>query len=174
MKTSKPPNPKINKAKQKERRSAHKRTWGLFYVCQIPLSMKTTLECVETHNGTPLQETVSSFSQQVSITNNFLDWGEILCLLPLLSARTPPSPQFFCVLSQSVSSYVINHVVSGRSSFSGAIQHLWLLESFPFLICIDPWALIGEVWCEHPFFRQSKSTLLTNESGQGPSYQAAV
>lgn len=85
-----------------------------------------------------------------------------------------PPPQFFCVLSQSVSSYVINHVVSGRSSFSGAIQHLWLLESFPFLICIDPWALIGEVWCEHPFFRQSKSTLLTNESGQGPSYQAAV
>lgn len=115
MKTNKPPNPKINKAKQNERRSAHKRTWESILCWPNTPEHEDYPGCVvEIHNGTPLDETVSSFSQHVSITNNFLDWGEILCLLPFSVLESPPT-KFFCVLSQSVSSYVINHIVSGRS-----------------------------------------------------------
>lgn len=115
MKTNKPPNPKINKAKQNERRSAHKRTWGLFYVGQIPLSMKTTLDVqlryTMAHHWTKLYLPFPSM-YQLQITS----WiGEKFCVYSPSQCQNLSPPKFFCVLSQSVSSYVINHIVSGRS-----------------------------------------------------------
>lgn len=43
-----------------------------------------------------------------------------------------------CVTTAALSSYV-RQACSGERCFLGVISHLWLLESFSVLFCIDPW-----------------------------------